>query len=234
MTFESIKSTKVNEQVVQQIKDSIYQGELKKGDRLPTVNELHEAWGISRSSIREAFSALELVGIIRTRTSEGTFIASSEDSTRFLEPLSMMFALEGDIAKELLEFRMLLECDCIRLAVDKVLPDELEEMKGYIEILEESKGNEINGADADRMFHYTIARARGNKVIYQILTSIYEAIDIHIKKKSKELSLDIETLLKFTWGQDKEIYNAIKEKDSTKAIEALMVYLNYYNEFITK
>lgn len=233
MTFESIKSTKVNEQVVQQIKDSIYQGELKKGDKLPTVNELHEAWGVSRSSIREAFSALELVGIIRTRTSEGTFIAN-EDSTRFLEPLSLMLALEEDIAKELLEFRMLLECDCIRLAIDKIKPDELDEMKKYIEILEESKGDEQNGIEADRMFHYTIARASGNKVIYQVLASIYEAMDLHIKKICKKLSVDLNSIFMLKSKKNKEIYNAIIEKDSKKAVEALKVYLNCFDELINK
>ncbi|MEA5084944.1 MAG: FadR/GntR family transcriptional regulator [Lachnospiraceae bacterium] len=233
MTFESIKSTKVNAQVVQQIKDSIYQGELKKGDKLPTVNELHEAWGVSRSSIREAFSALELVGIIKTRTSEGTFIAN-EDSTRFLEPLSLMLVLEEDIAKELLEFRMLLERDCIRLAVGKIMPEELEKMRKCIEILEESKGDEKSDIEADRMFHYTIARASGNKVIYQVLTSIYEAMDLHIKKICKKLSLDADSIFKLKNSQNKEIYNAIKEKDSEKAIEALRVYLNYFDELVNK
>lgn len=233
MTFESIKSTKVNEQVVQQIKDSIYQGELKKGDKLPTVNELHEAWGVSRSSIREAFSALELVGIIRTRTSEGTFIAN-EDSTRFLEPLSLMLALEEDIAKELLEFRMLLECDCIRLAIDKITPEELEEMKNYIEILEEGKEDEENGIEADRMFHYAIARASGNKVIYQVLTSIYEAMDLHIKKICKKLSVDLNSVFKLKSRKNKGIYNAILEKNSQKAVEALRVYLNCFDELINK
>lgn len=233
MTFESIKSTKVNEQVVQQIKDSIYQGELKKGDKLPTVNELHEAWGVSRSSIREAFSALELVGIIKTRTSEGTFIAN-DDSTRFLEPLSLMLALEEDIAKELLEFRLLLECDCIRLAIDKIMPNELEEMKKYIKMLEESEGDEKNDVEADRLFHYTIAKASGNKVIYQVLTSIYEAMDLHVKKICKKLSLDIDTVFKLKNRQNKEIYDAIVEKNPKVAVDALRVYLNYYDEFINK
>ena len=233
MTFEIIKSTKVNEQVVQQIKDSIYQGELKKGDKLPTVNELHEAWGVSRSSIREAFSALELVGIIKTRTSEGTFIAN-EDSTRFLEPLSLMLALEEDIAKELLEFRMLLECDCIRLAVDKITPDEIEEMKKYVDILEKSRDDKNKHNEADRMFHYTIARASGNKVIYQVLTSIYEAMDLHIKKICKKLSLDINDVFKLKNSKNKEIFNAIKDKDATRAIDALRGYLNYFDELINK
>lgn len=234
MTFESIKNTKVNQQVIQQIKDSIYQGTLKKGDRLPTVNELHEAWGVSRSSIREAFSALELIGIIRTRTSEGTFITSDEDSPGFLEPLSLMLALEENAVQELLEFRMLLECDCIRLAVDKIMPDELDEMNKYIETLEKSKGDEKSSFEADRLFHYTIAKASGNKVIYKVLTLIFDAMELNIKNIHSKLALDLDTMLRFTEQQDKEIYNAIKEKDATKANKALRVYLNYFDELINK
>lgn len=67
MTFKIIKNTKVNKQVIHQIKDSIYQGKLKKGDKLPTVNELYKTLGVSRTSIREDFSALELIGVIETR-----------------------------------------------------------------------------------------------------------------------------------------------------------------------
>jgi Transcriptional regulators len=234
MTFKSIKNAKVNQQVIQQIKDCIYQGKLKKGDRLPTVSELHEAWGVSKSSIREAFSALELIGVLRTRTSEGTFIASDGNSASFLEPLFLMLALEENIAQELLEFRMLLECDCIRLAVDKILPDELDEMKKYIEILEESKENEKSRIEADKMFHYAIAKASGNKVIYQGLTLISDTIELHIKDINAKLALDLDTWLKFIQKQDKEIYNAIKEKDSERAIKALRLYIDYFDELINK
>ncbi|HCT65454.1 MAG TPA: hypothetical protein DIC60_09370 [Lachnospiraceae bacterium] len=234
MTFKSIKNAKVNQQVIQQIKDSIYQGKLKKGDRLPTVSELHEAWGVSKSSIREAFSALELIGVLRTRTSEGTFITSDGNSTSFLEPLFLMLALEENISKELLEFRMLLECDCIRLAVDKILPCELDEMKKYIEIQGESKENEKSRIEADKMFHYAIAKASGNKVMYQALTLISDTIDLQIKDANSKLALDLNNILKFTHQQDEEIYNAIKDKDYNKAIKALRVYINYFDELINQ
>lgn len=234
MTFKSIKNAKVNQQVIQQIKDSIYQGNLKKGDKLPTVNELHEAWGVSKSSIREAFSALELIGVIRTRTSEGTFITSDEDSTRFLEPLFLMLALEENIAKELLEFRMLLECDCIRLAVDRIMPEELEEMKKYIEILEENNEDEKSKIDADKMFHYTIARASGNKVIYQVITLISDTMEQHMKNVYEKSAENLDNVLKFTQQQDKKIYSAIVQKDSSKAIKSLKIYLNYFCKLINE
>ncbi len=233
MTFKSIKNTKVNQQVIRQIKDSIYSGKLKKGDKLPTVNELHETLGVSRTSIREAFSALELIGVIETRTGGGTFIASNEDSMRFLEPLSLMLALEENIVQELLEFRMVLECDCIRLAVQKIRPDELDEMKRYIEILEESKGDEKSSIEADMMFHYTIAKASRNKVLYQVLTSISEVMNLHIENIRTKLASDSDTILKFT-EQHKEIYNAIKEKNSNRAIIALREHLNNFDKLINK
>ncbi|MCY6369562.1 FadR/GntR family transcriptional regulator [Clostridium ganghwense] len=233
MAFKSIKNTKVNQQVIQQIKDSIYQGKLKKGDKLPTVNELHETLGVSRTSIREAFSALELIGVIETRTGEGTFISNNEGSMKFLEPLSLILALEEDVVQELLELRMVLECDCIRLAVDKITDEELDEMKRYIEVLEESKGNEKSSIEADMMFHYTIAKASRNKVLYQVLTSISEVMNLHIKNTRTRLASDSETMHKFI-EQHIEIYNAMKQRNSDKAIKAIRGHLNYLEELISK
>ncbi|MCY6483195.1 FadR/GntR family transcriptional regulator [Clostridium aestuarii] len=231
MTFKNIKTTKVSQQVIQQIKDSIYEGKLKKGDKLPTVSELQKKLGVSRSSIREAFSALELIGIIETRTREGTVISNDESSTKFLEPLSLILALEENVVEELLELRMVLECDCIRLAVDKITDEELGEMKRYIQILEQSKGNEKISVEADMMFHYTIAKASRNSVLYQVLISISEVMNLHIKNTRTKLASDSKTMLKFV-DQHLQIYNAMKERDCRKAIEALEEHLNYLNELI--
>ncbi|WMJ80595.1 FadR/GntR family transcriptional regulator [Clostridium sp. MB40-C1] len=231
MGFRSIENKKVSQLVIQQIKDSIYDKKLKKGDRLPTVSELQKTLGVSRTSIREAFSALELIGVIETRTGEGTFIANDGEGIKFLEPLSLILALEENVVEELLELRLVLECDCIRLAVNRITDEELDNMKNYIEILENSNGNEKSSIEADMMFHYTIAKASRNKVLYQVLASISEVMNFHIKNTRTRLVSDSVTMNTFI-EQHLQIYNAMKKRDEEAALDALKGHLDYLDKLI--
>ena len=78
-SFKPIKNIKVYEQVIEQIKEMIYQGELKRGDKLPSERELRAQFNVSRASIREAFRVLEMIGLIESRPGEGTFIRSDNE-----------------------------------------------------------------------------------------------------------------------------------------------------------
>ncbi len=233
MIFKNIENKKIHQLVIQQIKDLIYSGELKKGDKLPTVNKLQKSLGVSRSSIREAFSALELIGIIETTTGEGTYISNNKDNTKFIEPLSLILALEEDIIEELLEFRLILECASVKFAVARATDEELKLMKHYNDILEESKGNEESCIKADMMFHYTIGKASKNKVLYQVLTSISEVMNLHIINARNRMISDTLSMKKLL-NQHKAIYNAISNRNEDEAIYAIQRHLSFLKENINE
>ena len=68
--FKPVKNMKVYEQVVDQIKEMVRVGQIKKGDKLPTERVMAEELQVSRTSIREAMRALEVVGLIESRQGE--------------------------------------------------------------------------------------------------------------------------------------------------------------------
>ena len=51
-------------------------GELKKGDRLPPERQLAEMLGVGRPALKQAISALEVLGIIRSRQGDGNYITA--------------------------------------------------------------------------------------------------------------------------------------------------------------
>jgi GntR family transcriptional repressor for pyruvate dehydrogenase complex len=65
--FEQVQSQKFYLQIVNQIRDLIAEGKLKKDDKLPPERALARQFGASRAVIREALSALEVLGIIECR-----------------------------------------------------------------------------------------------------------------------------------------------------------------------
>ena len=66
-----IKSTRIYEEIVRQVKQLIAEGRFKSGDRLPPERELAEKFVVSRTSVREALRALESLGLIDIRPGEG-------------------------------------------------------------------------------------------------------------------------------------------------------------------
>ena len=72
--FKPVKNMKVYEQVVDQIKEMVRVGKIKKGDKLPTERVMAEELQVSRTSIREAMRALEVVGLIESRQGAGNYI----------------------------------------------------------------------------------------------------------------------------------------------------------------
>ena len=58
--FRPVKTKKVYEEIIEQIKKLIVDGQLQPGDKLLSERELSERLNVSRASVREAFSALEM------------------------------------------------------------------------------------------------------------------------------------------------------------------------------
>lgn len=232
MEFKQIKNNKVYEQIIEQIRELIYEGELKKGDKLPSERQLKKDLGVSRASIREAFSALEMIGLIESRPGEGTFIRDSFDEDIF-NPLSLILLLNDNVAEELLELRRVLEIDCVKLAAERATEAEIEELQSYIENLLSSSGYEEDSIKADKMFHYTIARASGNKVLLFFMRSISEAMDFHIKNTRTKLVSKEETMTDFA-RQHQQIFKALKEHDPEQAAAEMKNHLDYVEKLINK
>jgi len=232
MEFKQIKNNKVYEQIIEQIRELIYEGELKKGDRLPSERQLKKDLSVSRASIREAFSALEMIGLIESRPGEGTFIRDSFDEDIF-NPLSLILLLNDNVAEELLELRKVLEIDCVKLAAKRATEEQITEMKSYIDDLIDSSGYEEDSIKADKMFHYTIAKASGNKVLLFFMRSISEAMDFHIKNTRTKLVSKEETMSDFA-KQHQQIFKALKAHNPEKAAEEMKNHLDYVEKLINK
>ena len=70
-------------QVCENILDQIQTGALKVGDRLPPEAEYAAELGISRSTLRLAFSELEASGVLKRKKRAGTEIISDTPKPRF-------------------------------------------------------------------------------------------------------------------------------------------------------
>src|SRR5215469_12426970 len=78
--YKLVQTSRLYEQIVQQIEESIRKGALKAGDQLPAERELAEQFGVSRTAVREAVKALREKGLVEAYPGKGTFITSGSSN----------------------------------------------------------------------------------------------------------------------------------------------------------
>lgn len=69
----------IYKQIVSQITESVENGIIKPGERLPTQRELSTELNIARGTIQKAFEKLENKGIIETIKGNGSFVSGGQD-----------------------------------------------------------------------------------------------------------------------------------------------------------
>src|SRR5439155_4866644 len=127
MEVAPIKSTRIYQEIVRQVKQMIAEGRLESGDQLPAERELAEKFVVGRSSVREALRALESLGLVEIRPGEGTFVREVSVES-LIEPLALVMASQREAIGELFEARRMIEPALAALAARRATPEELHEM----------------------------------------------------------------------------------------------------------
>lgn len=229
--FSPIRNTKVYELVIDQIKQMISDGKLVKGDKLPSERDLVDELKVSRTSIREALRVLEVVGLIECRQGEGSFIKGSFEDN-LIEPLSIMFMLEGSNADDIIELRKIIEIETAGLAAKRINEKQLEELKELTKIFMSCKDESING-EIDKKFHYKIAEYSGNVLVYNILNTVSALVDNFIKDVRESILLKEENR-EVLINQHKDIYEAMKNHSSSEARKTMREHLDFATKYNNK
>ena len=187
MMFMPIKNAKVYEQVIEQIKTMIISGSLQKGDKLPSERELVDQLKVSRTSIREALRALEIVGLIKCKQGEGNFIRDNFDNSLF-EPLSLVFMLEKSNKEDIIEVRRIIEVEAAALAAKRITEDQLKNLEYTIDEIKNIEDEKIL-LKLDKNFHYEIAQASNNFILLNIINSCSTLIDSLIQNARYKIEI---------------------------------------------
>lgn len=176
--FQPIEgNVSVYKKIVAQIQDMITRGELKKGDRLPPERQMAEMLGVGRPALKQAISALEVLGVIRSRQGDGNYITA--DAMDVFNPLAIRFYLDSGNQDDILEFRYILEVQLAALAASKITPEQTAEFQ---KLMDEIKAETENGAGIETRKHYNnkfhsyIVSLCGNRLIESIYLSILDLV----------------------------------------------------------
>jgi GntR family transcriptional repressor for pyruvate dehydrogenase complex len=219
MDVVPIKSTRIYEEIVRQVKTMIAEGRLKGGDRLPPERDLAEKFVVSRTSVREALRTLESLGLVEIRPGEGTFIREVSIDA-LVEPLALLMASQREATGELFEARRLLEPSLAALAANRATPEEIQEMERILEEQAREIGSGRTGLAQDAQFHAAIGVAAHNRAITRIAHAIMDLLT-----QSREDSLNTPGRPTRSHEDHRRVVAAIRARDAEGARAAMLEHI---------
>lgn len=170
--YKLVRTSRLYEQIVQQIEDSIVKGDLKPGDQLPAERELAQRFGVSRTAVREAVKALREKGLVEAYSGRGTFI--TDGTTQAVrQSLDLMVKIgQPEGSTHLAEVRAILEPEITYLAAQRIQEPELATMRAAVAMMDGAGKDPDAYIEADLDFHLALAEGAGNPLILSLLDSI--------------------------------------------------------------
>jgi len=221
--FEKVRTKKVYMEIVEQIRNLVQEGRLKKGDKLPPERVLAEQLDVSRPPLREAMAALEILGMIESRAGKGNFIVNTFDSPYYVQQFKELEEEESPL--ELLQARKVVEVEVAAFAAEKRSSDDIRELDSIIKRMEKAVNDVSEFMELNRRFHLGIAAATNNSILYQMMKYIVDELNKKLWIKLDEKTLVLPGKTKKYFHQHREILEAIKAKDKAKVRKATLRHL---------
>ena len=213
----------MSDRIFEQISTLIRKGELPEGYVFPNEAVLCQQLNIGRSTIREAYKALELAGYI-TRSKKGTVV---NDSSAILEATPLKNLAEDSTREDFKEFRLMIELQTASSAADKATKKDVDILTDIQNrFLESNASSDFERiTDIDVEFHKAIANATHNALIIASMTAVSSVWEKEIKNNFRRaLNLDKNVINK-TIKQHQTILDAIIARDASAARKAMLEHI---------
>ena len=214
--------------IAEQILRKIESGEYSAGSKLPAERGISEQMGVSRPSVREAISALQIIGIIESRPGDGNYVAELLDFGGLSYQLKNIFD-ESDSPYEILQARRVFETGAVRLAIEAATDEEIQHItdiwdekfklgrsgdyKAYTQM-----GNEL---------HLSIARASKNRIVIEVIERLLDITDQPLWPRMRELFLERNpSQVERTFNVHSRLIKAVQDRNSYEAILAVEEHFN--------
>jgi len=152
--------TKLSDRVVAEIERLILSGELREGEKLPTETELCQAFGVSRSVIRDAVRTLSARGLVHVQHGQGTVIDPPGEST--VANALILYLLRSDLTiHDVLAARAAIETGVCPAAAQRASEDAIKQLAADLAALDEAlhRGDWQHVQDEHLAFHIDLLRA---------------------------------------------------------------------------
>ena len=217
MNVMPLAARRLYQRIADEIGRLIETGVFKPGERLPAERELAQQMQVSRASLREALSSLELSGHVEIRVGSGVYVKTGvrrkvQSSAARTSPFDVLRA------------RRLIESEAAALAAKHATPAQIRRMTQSFESLaKDMRANRTKSA-ADREFHLCIARASGNSALALVVERLWteggQPLDVRMEELFVTRGRKRDNI-----AEHRAVLDAIRNGDATAARRAMRTHL---------
>lgn len=228
--FKRVRPRRGFEHVSEQIREAVASGRLKPGQRLPAEREMAQIFGVSRQGVREALRGLEMSGMVESRpgVNGGVFILPGDPDivTRAVGDLASLGVLSSE---SLLEARILLTSDVIRLVCKRATEEDYEKLEADVAAVEQHQDSigEVGSARTVRVtnFYSLLALATHNEVLVMLMNSLTDVVQARLNKAGPRPLTDV--------GQmRRKLIKLLRKGDADAAVKEMTAHLNRVEELL--
>lgn len=227
----TVNSTSEAAEAAQYILAQITTGDYKPEERLPAERALAEALKVGRTTIREALTVLEILGVVEIRPGSGAYVRAG--GTGLLsDSLQWVMLLAPADYPDILRIRSALEVLAVQLTAESLVKDPqplktLRVMRDCLEEQEESinSDNMVAFIDADAAFHIEMAELAGNETLKNLLSTLRRMLSIWVRNQLK-----VNKDMQIAYAEHLDIFRALDSTDPLQAVEVMREHMKSANE----
>jgi GntR family transcriptional regulator, transcriptional repressor for pyruvate dehydrogenase complex len=225
LQLEPIRPKSISEEIGNQIKESILDGFLKPGDKIPSERDMADELKVSRQCVREAINSLKAIGLLEVRKRSGIYVKSIT-SELLKGPFDI---IKDDVSKvyELMDIRKVLEYYSAFYAAKNATKKDIKRLHSVLLKLEVTT-RDVKKYDynSEFQFHFLIAQASHNTMLLHIINTIYDKIMEAIKKTIDTMFLDRKNRRRL-FEHHRAVFEAIKEGAAREAARKMVKHFEF-------
>ena len=223
--YKVVQSSRLYEQIVRQIEDSILKGELTAGNQLPAARDLAKQFGASRTAVREAIKSLQEKGLVDAYPGRGTFVTNGTPNSMRRSLDQILKGGEESGMASLVEARDILEPEIAALAAVRADDQDLAAMQEAVEVMDRAAWDSSAYIEADLDFHLALAEAAANPIVLSLIDSI-----VGLLREQRLRTYRVEGGPERGQHHHKRILEAIRRRDPQGARAAMQAHLTQVRE----
>lgn len=223
------REPRLYERLVDKILGLISSGAWKPSFRLPPERELSEAFGVSRTVVREAVKALEARGVLESTAGSGVSVRLA-DFNMVSQSLQTYMQLSNrvDFEIRLNEVRRVLEVEMVALASSRITPEQMTQLHQICKQMREGRNTAKQMAELDFRLHVTLAEATQNDLFKVLLAPLIHQLRDQIILTWEDFPRPVEEV----FDQHEAIVSAVQNGDADGARQAMTKHLMFSRQVL--
>ncbi len=153
------------------LSDLITTGKLAPGDFLPSEPVLAKQLGVSRPTLRLALRTLEMRGLVVSKRGVGVQVTDRTHEVA-TDSIELMLQRDGGDIRDMLELRLILECQGALLAAQRATDDDIAAIAATIEAMGDGGLSIGDCIELDLEFHLRLAKASKNNLLVALVHAL--------------------------------------------------------------